>query len=290
MLESSSLCNLRCDKCGHKSSPRPLGLMETGLALHLVDQAATIGIKKVCLSMLGEPLLHPELERIIARARERGLFSYFVTNGILLTPARAQSLIEAGVEQVIVSIDGWDRASYAQRQGGADLDRVLDHLTRLRELRGSRPRPWLASVTVLDTESRFRLAEMKRLLAPLVDDLRLIPLTDFGIPGHEVDPKLILGTRTWRRPPCGYLWESLNVGWDGCLTACCNDHHYLLAYGRAEDAPLEQIWQTPQLQQWRRLHLQRKFHQMPLCGRCTFAWSHSFAFEWIRHRYRAFKV
>jgi len=290
MLESSALCNLSCAKCGHRSSARPLGTMETGLALDLVDQAAKTGIQVVCLSMLGEPLLHPELERIIARVSQRGLFPYLTTNALLLSPEKSRSLIEARIKQIVVSIDGWDSASYAHRQGGADLGQVLDNLRRFREIRGDRRLPWLASITVLDSESQSRLAEIKRLLKSYVEELRIIPLTDFGIPGHEVDPKLLLGTRSWKRVPCGYLWRVLNVGWDGRVTACCNDHNYLLAYHRVQDAPLQEIWQCPQLQEWRGRHLRGEFDQMPMCGPCTFDWANSFSFGWTRHRFSILKV
>lgn len=282
MLETSSLCNLSCAKCAHKSSERSNGLMDTKMAIDLVDQAADMGIKNVCLSMLGEPLMHRELESIISRVREKGIHSYLVTNAMLLTPERSASLIEAGITQIVVSIDGWDKASYAERQGGARLDRVLDNLRGLREIKENNNRPSLASVTVVDTESKKHLARIKKLLSGCVEHLRLIPLIDFGIPGHEIDPNLLLGTRSWRRVPCENLWQVLGVGWDGRVTACCNDHNYLLAYHHVHDAPLADIWQSPTIKEWRRQHLDGQFESMPMCGGCTYDWIHSLSFQRIK--------
>jgi len=264
--------------------------METGLALGLVDQAAKLGARVVCLSMLGEPLLHPELEEIIARVNERGLFPYLVTNGLLLSPERSRSLIEAGIKQIVVSVDGWDPGSYAHRQGDAELGQVLDNLRRFREIRGERRLPWLASITVLDSESKSRLAEIKRLLASRVEDCRIIPLTDFGIPGHEPNPHLLLGRRSWKRVPCGYLWKVLSVGWDGQVTACCNDHNYLLAYHRVQEAPLSEIWQCEKLQEWRAFQLRGEFDHMPMCGRCTSDWANSLSFAWTRLKFNRIRL
>jgi MoaA/NifB/PqqE/SkfB family radical SAM enzyme len=53
----------------------------------------------------GEPLLHPELEAVIRRIRQHGMIAGMITNGYLLTPARIQSLNEAGLEHLQISID-----------------------------------------------------------------------------------------------------------------------------------------------------------------------------------------
>ncbi len=281
MLESSGLCNFQCGKCAHKQSTRKLGLMDVELAFSAVDQAARMGIELLCASMLGEPLMHPEVERIIERGCQRGLAPYMVTNGMLLTPERARDLVRAGVKEIIVSIDGWDEESYAARQAGGDLAAVLSNMDAVREMR--HVLPVVSTVTLLDTQTRKHLPEIKNLLAPHADKLRLAPLKDFGIPGHVPDPGLLVGTRSWKRAPCDNLWNTLNVGWDGAITACCNDHNYLLEFEHLGKAPLEEIWNAEKIRFFRRLHLAGEFDKMPMCGRCTCDWGNSFVFHWLKN-------
>jgi MoaA/NifB/PqqE/SkfB family radical SAM enzyme len=50
-------------------------------------------------------LLHPELEEVIRHIRRRGVIAGMITNGYLLTAARIQSLNEAGLEHLQISID-----------------------------------------------------------------------------------------------------------------------------------------------------------------------------------------
>src|SRR5205807_6178586 len=53
----------------------------------------------------GEPLLHPELDQIIARVRRHRIIAGLITNGYLLTAERIQRLNRAGLEHLQISID-----------------------------------------------------------------------------------------------------------------------------------------------------------------------------------------
>ena len=53
----------------------------------------------------GEPLLHPDLDRIIVRTRRRGMIAGLITNGYLLTADRVKRLNRAGLEHLQISID-----------------------------------------------------------------------------------------------------------------------------------------------------------------------------------------
>jgi len=63
----------------------------------------------VCLTG-GEPTLHPELTRIVARMRELGFRRrQLITNGYLLTPDLIEALNEAGLTDLQISVDGVKR-------------------------------------------------------------------------------------------------------------------------------------------------------------------------------------
>ena len=95
-------CNLACTYCNEFddfSKPVPTDLM-----LRRVDKLAELGTSVVTISG-GEPLLHPDLDDIIHRMRERRVVSGLITNGYLLTPDRIQKLNRAGLEWLQISID-----------------------------------------------------------------------------------------------------------------------------------------------------------------------------------------
>jgi MoaA/NifB/PqqE/SkfB family radical SAM enzyme len=53
----------------------------------------------------GEPLLHPELDQLVALIRSRGMIAGMITNGYLLMPDRIQALNSAGLDHLQISID-----------------------------------------------------------------------------------------------------------------------------------------------------------------------------------------
>ena len=95
-------CNLACTYCNEFddfSKPVP-----TEEILRRVDRLADLGTSIVTISG-GEPLLHPDLDLIIRRIRERGLLAGVITNGYLLVPERIHRLNRAGLDHLQISID-----------------------------------------------------------------------------------------------------------------------------------------------------------------------------------------
>jgi MoaA/NifB/PqqE/SkfB family radical SAM enzyme len=69
-----------------------------------LDRLANLGTEIVTLSG-GEPLLHPEVDDIVAGIRARGMVAGLITNGYLLQPVRIERLNRAGLQFLQVSID-----------------------------------------------------------------------------------------------------------------------------------------------------------------------------------------
>ncbi len=95
-------CNLACTYCNEFddfSKPVPASEM-----MRRIDLLADLGTSIIAFSG-GEPLLHPELDDLIVRIRQRGAIAGMITNGYLLTAERIQRLNRAGLEHMQISID-----------------------------------------------------------------------------------------------------------------------------------------------------------------------------------------
>ena len=95
-------CNLSCTYCNEydtDSKPVPVETMT-----HRLDRLANLGTTIVTFSG-GEPLLHPELDELIAHVRKRGMIACMITNGYLLTADRVKKLNAAGLDHMQISID-----------------------------------------------------------------------------------------------------------------------------------------------------------------------------------------
>jgi MoaA/NifB/PqqE/SkfB family radical SAM enzyme len=95
-------CNLSCTYCNEYdevSKPVPTEEM-----FRRVDHLARLGVSIITQSG-GEPLLHPDLDKIIARVRHHGRLAGMITNGYLLTADRIRQLNRAGLDHLQISID-----------------------------------------------------------------------------------------------------------------------------------------------------------------------------------------
>jgi len=95
-------CNLACAYCNeYDDFSRPV---PTADMLDRIDQLARLGTGIVTISG-GEPLLHPDLDAIVAQVRVRDMIATLITNGYLLTTPRIERLNRAGLDHLQISID-----------------------------------------------------------------------------------------------------------------------------------------------------------------------------------------
>lgn len=95
-------CNLACTYCNEYD--RTSAPVDTEEMLRRIDRLTELGASIITFSG-GEPTLHPELDRLIVRVRERGAIATLITNGLLLTRERIEALNHAGLDYLQISID-----------------------------------------------------------------------------------------------------------------------------------------------------------------------------------------
>ena len=125
-LAVTSACNNRCSWCyaqnndGQSSAEKensPSLMMALEDVKLLLKTLSEVGVKR-CILVGGEPTLHPSLKEIIAQIRLAGMESVLVTNGRKAQDMKyAQDLVEAGLNNVTVSMHGWSPDSYEGQNG-----------------------------------------------------------------------------------------------------------------------------------------------------------------------------
>ena len=152
-LEINRTCNMRCRCCYNvdRDSVRSFAEVErdldTAMALRRLQAVTVLG---------GEPTLHAELPRIIARVKSRGLFCQLLTNGLRFLDDDGLALLreikDAGVDRILLHIDG------GQAHVHPDIEAAREKLFGLLE---SEAIAFSLSVTVYN-EDRGRMSEVIR--------------------------------------------------------------------------------------------------------------------------------
>lgn len=246
-VEITNRCNLRCAFCAGTNRP-PASMDPDFFAAVLAQVRPLTG--QVCLHVLGEPLLHPELPRILEHCAAAGLLVNLTTNGTLL-PGLESVLLGAGaLRQINFSLQAlmrgddldqhaldavlafarrlatdrpglyvnfrlWTLDSLADPGSGADATRILERLARALDIAPPVPPPGRKSLRL-----RGRLY--------LHQD------TAFAWPGDLTTPELEQGF-------CHALSTHCAILADGTVCPCCLDADGGLALGSLREASLTDI-------------------------------------------------
>ena len=132
-LETTNRCNLLCTTCPRTYEElEPPADMSWELFTSIVDQVPNIA--RVVLHGIGEPMLVKDLPRQIRYLKDRGAYVLFNTNGTLLTARRGRELCESGLDELRVSLDAADAATYRQVRGKDFFARILRNVRAFTEM------------------------------------------------------------------------------------------------------------------------------------------------------------
>src|SRR3954471_1418984 len=150
-LETTNRCNLLCTTCPRTYEElEPPADMSWELFTSIVDQLPNI--ERAVLHGVGEPMLVKNLPRMVRYLKGRGAYVLFNTNGTLLNDRNGRALIEAGLDELRVSLDAANAKSYRAVRGKDYFGRILRNVRAFRALqeREGRDRPrvsaWLTGL------------------------------------------------------------------------------------------------------------------------------------------------
>src|SRR5271154_2624768 len=164
-LEVTNRCNLLCTTCPRTFEQlEPEADMSLDLFTKIVDQVPSA--KRVVLHGVGEPMLVKHLPEMVAYLKQRGVYVLFNTNGTLLTKANGQALMDAGLDELRVSLDAAESSVFQMVRGKDMFDRIVTNvgnfvaMQRANNTQLPRVSLWLTGLreTLAQLEAFIRLA------------------------------------------------------------------------------------------------------------------------------------
>ena len=107
-------CNLACKHCGSRAGGARKDELNTEEALDLIRQMADVGINEVTL-IGGEAFLRADWLTLVSAIRDAGMTPTMATGGFGISRVTAEKMVEAGLAQVSVSVDGLEEVHDRQR-------------------------------------------------------------------------------------------------------------------------------------------------------------------------------
>lgn len=279
LIDNCNACNLRCSMCDHKNMKnyRKVQLMDFELYQKLIDEIAIENPKaRVWEIFFGEPFLCRDMARRVKYAKSKGLQDVVLnSNGVMMSEKRAKAVIQAGLDAMYVGIDAFTEETYNKIRVGGDFKKAVENVIRYRDLLGE-----------------YGNGEQKLFVQFVVGDINEDEVSDFKVFWKEkrisvkIRPKvswagLVDATNLAKneeiiRKPCYWLMRTINICADGRIAFCSVDVHCRVTCGNVNTATIKEVWQG-KLRQYRTLHKQDRFDQLPeMCRKCS-DWQSAYA-------------
>lgn len=278
-VEISNICNLKCSFCPEVEKNRQTMTPDefTRIAAQLAGQT-----EEIVLHLLGEPLNHPQLDRILDICSDYSLPVGIVTNGILLYGARVEYLLRPIIRQVSFSLQSFEDNFPQQdplpylRKLKIFIDRALNERPdlyinfRFWDLDGH-----AALATNLNSRMRESLAET---FAFSWEDVKIDLRRRKN---HRIRQRLYLHFDSrfeWprldapirsQRGYCHALTGHVGIHADGTVVPCCLDQSAAIPLGNVLKDPFVDILASPRAKNIREGFAKRELRE-DLCQRCTF--------------------
>lgn len=267
VIEPSRSCNLKCNYCdahsGHHSGVANKGMMSFALYADIVQKIRDCGyrLKQLQFHGNGEPLLNIQLEEMVSRAKQLDIVDSIriITNGVLLTPDRFDTLVESGVDEIHISVDSVAGAVCKEAKGADVSQKVIDNVeSAIKMVERLNNIKLFVKFTQHDNSVIERWgADAKN---SSVFHLKYQPIIDTGI---GMIKKAVSYTA-----PCEIPFYLIYVMHDGTVSACCTDIFKQLNIGDLKINTITQVINSKRLYELRLAHLNGDFEAIPLCRYC----------------------
>jgi MoaA/NifB/PqqE/SkfB family radical SAM enzyme len=198
-LETTNRCNLLCTTCPRTYEDlEPPADMSWELFTRIVDQYPSIA--RVVLHGIGEPMMVKDLPRMVRYLRDRGTYVLFNTNGTLLRPKKGRELIEAGLDELRISLDAAEAKTFKLVRGRDWFGRIVRNVREFVALK--------AALGAQNPRLSLWLTGLRETLEQLPDFIRLA--ADIGVPEVHLQRLVHFPEGQGLARPSSSLFERLN--------------------------------------------------------------------------------
>ena len=266
-VEIGNICNLSCSFC--PGTVRKPGLM-TAEQFKTVAEKLKGHTDYLYFHLMGEPLLHPELEKLLDIAGSMGYKVIVTTNGTLIPQRQKLLLGSPAVHKVNISLQSFEANI------GGELEAYIMNCAAFARQMGER-----GKLCVLRLWNSGGLESLNARIEAMLE-------REFPKPWRESRGSRSLADKVWLEPGekfdwpdmaeqdrgescfCYALRDQAGILWDGTVVPCCLDHDGDIALGNIFESSMEERLSSPRA---RAIYdgFSRRRAVEELCRKCGYA-------------------
>lgn len=292
-IDPSSVCNLKCPLC-----PTGTGTINLKPGMMSLDKFKFYLKKMPSLEGLflynwGESFLNPQLLEMIRHAKKNNLFVGIDSNLSLgFTDEKIKAIINSGLDELRVSLDGATSVSYNAYRKGGNFDLVYGNLKKLRQAQKDlhSPTPQITWKFLINKYNEAEIEEAKKMAAQL--DVKIF-FDKIGLGNDVIDVDIVPGRSLLERMEewlprqkelqrndyqgekakdinCPMLFSQIFLHSDGNVLPCCFAASQSSFMGNLNNDSLEKIWTSEKYMYARSLFFPGlKVKKVPvICEKC----------------------
>lgn len=267
-IEPSSFCNYRCifcynsDKTFTTKSAGFMGYMQFDRFRRIIDEIEG-NIEFISLASRGEPLLCPNIDRMLAYTAGKFLNLKLNTNASLLDERISHAILQSGVKTLVFSIDACDDKQYRQLRVGGSLKKVLNNVEQFQRIRTAHysSSKIITRVSGVKYNDQQDLDAMQEFFDGLVEQVVFVKYNPWENVYEQPENDI--------KTSCSDLWRRMFIWWDGKANPCDVDYKSMLSVGTTDSQSIHALWHSDAYMTLRKHHLENERSSINPCKRCV---------------------
>ena len=279
-IETCNNCNAHCIMCPKgKKGLGDMQIMGDTLFEKIVSEIQSYRewVEMICLNSDGEPLLDKKIAARIKKLKDIGIKRVNIsTNAQLLAEGRIQELLESGLDDIRVSIDGYSKETFEKVRRGLNFDVVKKNVLKLIQMRDDTKSNMDIRIRMVELEEnegeRQEWMDYWRGHLRESDRVQIMPMHTWS---GKVAEEEEVQVKYYADKPCISVFSSFTINWDGTVQLCDSDIEQQMVMGDINKKSIREVWQGEKFQSARALHANAKRNCIEICQGCDH-WSREF--------------
>lgn len=275
-IETTRLCNAHCEFCAIDLWDKSTPYIDDQLFKKVIDEIAEFRdwVKFVDLQRSGEPLMDRHIYDRVTYAKDKGLkLVAITTNASGLTDRNSRRLLEAGIDEVMLSIDSVEKERYERLRAGLKYEMVIENIQRFFELRDALRPGCIIRVRGVSFHDPNDEADRRDVEAWDAFWARYRKPHDriYMKRAHNWGNQKVLEQSPqyhWVYHPCIIPWSTMHITAMGTVALCPQDFDGVINFGNLNDQSIVEIWRGEKMQAMRQTHACGDRNQVGFCQGC----------------------
>lgn len=271
-FQTMSACNAKCVFCCHHSAPGeiPHGRMSDTLINKIIKECGRSPVGRVSPYLTNEPLMDKRMPYILAAIKKNALLpikTRITTNASLLTEDAGQALIDAKLDQLWISVNGYSPETYRQSMD-LDFARTMENIETFLQLKRrqktSRPRVKVTTLRTRLVEEELDTAKAYWADRDVTFHIHSVDNRNGQDAFFSVCPK---ESRTPKRT-CDLFLKQAYIVENGDMILCCHDWKQSVVVGNIKSSSIAEVWNSDNFKKRIYEYYEENFEHLQICRTC----------------------